>query len=294
MLKRITAWTLGLACLAVLAAGTAGAEALKPFVLGNAQGADLASAVEKTRNALQGAGFLVVGEYKPYPGAHVIAVTNDELKSVASKSDNGGFGAAQRVSVTDTGSGVQVAYANPPYVAAAFRMASDLAPVARSLESALGATQAFGSEDGLTAKALRKYHYMFAMPYFDDVDELGSFDSHAQAVSTIEQRLRDGAAGTQFVYRIDLPGKDETVFGVGIGTGEGADESVMSVTDSGDLKHTAHLPYQILVTGNEAIALRGKFRIAVSFPDLGMGTFMRISNAPGAINEVLREVVQGP
>jgi hypothetical protein len=68
----------------------------------------------------------------------------------------------------------------------------------------------------------------------------------------------------------------------------------MGVTDTGDLKHTAHLPYQILVTGNKAIALPGKFRIAVSFPDLGMGTFMRISNAPGAIQQTLTEVVQGP
>jgi hypothetical protein len=294
MSRRSIAWAFGLACLFLLAAGTASAEPLKPFVLGKAQGADLTTAVDNTRVALENAGFSVVGEYAPYGGAHVIAVTNDELKSVAGESEYGGFGAAQRVAITDTGSDIQVTYANPPYVAAAFRMASDLAPVARDLEAALGATRTFGSEEGLTADALRKYHYMFAMPYFDDVEELGSFASYGEAVTTIEQRLKAGTADTAFVYRIDIPGKGETVFGVGIGSGDGADEAVMGVTDTGDLKHTAHLPYQILVTGNEAIALPGKFRIAVSFPDLGMGTFMRISNAPGAINDVLREVVQGP
>jgi hypothetical protein len=294
MLARIIAWTIGLAYLTMLAAGTAGAEPLKPFVLGKAPAADFATAVEQTRDALQGAGFSIAGEYQPYAGAHVIAVTNDTLKAEAGKTEHGGFAAAQRVSVTDTGSGVQVAYANPPYVAAAFRLASDLGPVARSLETALGATQTFGSESGLDADKLRKYRYMFAMPYFDDVDELGSFDSYGQAVTTVEQRLKSGAAGTRFVYRIDIPGKGETVFGVGIGSGEGADEAIMGVTDTGDLKHTAHLPYEILVTGNRAIALPGKFRIAVSFPDLGMGTFMRISNAPGAIQNTLTEVVKGP
>jgi hypothetical protein len=294
MLARIAAWTVGLGLLTLFATGNAIAEPLKPFVLGKPPAPDFATAVEQTRNALQDAGFTIAGEYKPYAGAHVIAVTSDTLKSEAAKTDHGGFAAAQRVSITDTAAGIQVAYTNPPYVAAAFRLASDLAPVARSLEAALGATQTFGSESGLEPDKLRKYRYMFAMPYFDDVDELGSFPSYGEAVTTIEQRLKAGAAGTRFVYRIDIPGKGETVFGVGIGSGEGADEAVMGVTDTGDLKHTAHLPYQILVTGNKAIALPGKFRIAVSFPDLGMGTFMRISNAPGAIQQTLTEVVQGP
>lgn len=294
MLTRITAWTFGLACFVVSVVGPASAEALKPFVLGKAPAADFATTVTQTRDALQGAGFSVVGEYAPYPGAHVIAVTDDDLKAAAGQSEYGGLAAAQRVSVTETAGGIQVAYANPPYVAAAFRLATDLAPVARRLETALGTAQTFGSEQGLTADALRKYHYMFAMPYFDDVEELGSFDSYGQAVTTIEQRLKAGTAGTRFVYRIDIPGKGETVFGVGIESGDGADEAVMAVTDTGDLKHTAHLPYQILVTGKKAIALPGKFRIAVSFPDLGMGTFMRISSAPGAINAVLSEVAKEP
>jgi hypothetical protein len=162
--------------------------------------------------------------------------------------------------------------------------------VADKLATALGKQEAFGSEKGLPEKKLRKYHYMIAMPYFDDVDELASFDSHAAAVEHIEKRLAAGTAGASKVYRIDLPDKEETLFGVAISQGDGADSAVMMTTDTGELKHTAHLPYELLVTGNKVIALRGKFRIAVSFPDLSMGTFMKISSAPGAIRDTLAAV----
>jgi hypothetical protein len=269
------------------------ADELKPYILAKTVNGDLAGAVADTKAALQGQGFTLAGDYAPYADAHVIVVTSDELKAAAAKSENGGFGAAERVSVTKVGDAIQVAYANPAYTAAAFRMEGDLAGVSAKLAKALGNQESFGVKQGLSEKKLRKYHYMIAMPYFDDVDKLASFDSHAAAVAQIEKNLAAGTAGATQVYRIDIPGKEETVFGVAISSGEGADKTVMPITDTDNLKHTAHLPYEILVTGNEAIALPGKFRIAVSFPDLGMGTFMKISNAPGAIRDVLSAVAGG-
>ena len=266
------------------------AEELKPYILGKTASGDMATAVSSTKAALEGQGFTVAGEYSPYPDAHVIVVTNDELKSTAAKSENGGFGAAERVSVTKVGDNIQIAYANPAYTAAAFRMEGNLAGVSEKLAAALGNQESFGAKKGLSDSKLRKYHYMIAMPYFDDVDDLASFESHAAAVSHIEERLAAGTAGATKVYSIDIPGKEETLFGVAISTGDGADKSVMSITDTDELKHTAHLPYELLVTGNKAIALPGKFRIAVSFPDLGMGTFMTISSAPGAIKDTLSAV----
>ncbi len=284
------AWLLAVALCAPLIAV---AEDLKPFVLAKVSTEGLQATVDTTRAALKGGGFDVVGEYSPYADAHVIVVTSGALKVAAAKSEHGGFGAAQRVSVTQVGDQVQVAYANPAYTAAAFRMADDLDAVAAQLASALGQDTVFGSETGLPESKLRKYHYMFAMPYFTDVDELATFDSYAAAVAHVDARLGSGVAGTKKVYRIDIPGKEETVFGVAIGQGDGADATVMAATDTAALKHTAHLPYQILVSGKRAIALPGKFRIAASFPDLGMGTFMKISSAPSAIRDVLAQVAAG-
>lgn len=169
-------------------------------------------------------------------------------------------------------------------------MEGDLASVSGQLESALGKQQAFGSKEGLSDSDLREYHYMFAMPYFDDPDDIASFDSYAAAVQAMESSLKAGKEGTTLVYRIDIPGKEETVFGVGFSEGHGADKTVMSTIDTGELKHTPHLPYEVMVTGKDVISLPGKFRIAISFPDLSMGNFMEISDAPGAIKYFLQKV----
>lgn len=287
-LARLAPWWLAVL---LLTAAPAMAGELKPFVLGSTESGDPAAVAEQTKSALQGQGFTVVGEYAPTPDAKVIVVTSDELKAAAAKTTNGGFGAAERVSVTKVGDQVQVAYANPAYTVAAFRMEGDLAGVSSKLEAALGKSQTFGSKEGLSDKELRKYHYMFAMPYFDDVDELGSFPSHAAAVAQIEKNLAAGVGGTKQVFKIDIPGTEQTLFGVGLSDGAGADAKVLESIDNDPLKHTAYLPYALLVTGKEVIALPGKFYIAVNYPDLGMGSFMKISNAPGAILDSLKKVV---
>jgi hypothetical protein len=63
----------------------------------------------------------------------------------------------------------------------------------------------------------------------------------------------------------------------------------MSSIDTGALRHTTHLPYEVLVSGKNAYMLHGKFRIAQSFPDLSMGNFMSISAAPDAIETILKD-----
>src|SRR3990167_4851591 len=110
---------------------------LKPFILGSKSAGSVAEKAEAAKTALTAQGFAVVGSYAPYPNAMVIVVTNDELKTNAAKSELGGFGAMQRVSVTKMGNDVQVAYTNPVYMANAYRMAGDLKNVSASMAKAL-------------------------------------------------------------------------------------------------------------------------------------------------------------
>lgn len=277
--------------LAVCCATLSAATPLHPYVLGSPMTGELAEVEGEVRAALVEAGFEVVGGYSPYDGAQVVVVTHPELLSAAAGSEMGGFAAALRVGVTDNEGTIEVSYSNPAWVAGICRLQADLAPVSKALEAALGRVREFGSKKGKEATALRKYHYMAFMPYFDDPVELASHSDHDQAVQAVEAGLAAGKAGTSKVYRIDLPGKDEVLFGVALAEGEGADSAVMAVTDTGDPKHTAHLPYELLVSGSHVYTLHGKFRIAQSFPDLGMGTFMKISGAPKAIHKALEEAV---
>lgn len=270
------------------------AEALKPFELVSSAPGDVAGVVADTKGKLEAGGFKVLGDYSPYENAHVIAATSDALLSIAAKTEHGGYGAVIRVSVTKNGDNIEVAYANPAYWAAAFRM-EDVSAVAGKVASALGSGQPFGSEKGLTAGKLKKYHYMAFMPYFEDHDKLGEFSSHAEALSKVNANLAAGGHGLAKVFEVAIPGKDEVLIGVAIGEGAGADQSVMSKIDLTTPRHTAHLPYAVLVSGKSVYSLAGKFRIALSFPDLSMagkGSFMEIMDAPGAIKETLETLAK--
>jgi hypothetical protein len=168
--------------------------------------------------------------------------------------------------------------------------------VKAKLEAALGKQKEFGSEKGLSDKELRHYHYTFGMEYFDSLGkhELAEFKSYQDAVTAVEAGLAAGKAGVTKVYRIDIPGKEEAVFGVAITKGKGADKYIMDYIDFGDIKSTAHLPYEILVSGNKVYHLYARFRIAIDFPDLSMmgsNSFMSIMSAPGAIKDALTETV---
>lgn len=288
-------WKVLIAVVLALCAGVAlaGDGLLKPFVLASKGPGDFAQKVEATKTALAGQGFTVAGSYSPYPGATVIAVTNDEMRAAAAKSERGGFGAVQRVAVTKVKDEVQVSYTNPAYLANAYRMNGDLKETAAKLQAALGKIEEFGAQ-GLTAEKLRKYHYTFGMEYFDEPNVLASYGSYDEALKAVEAGLAAGRFGVTKVYRVDVAGKKEALFGVAM-KGEGDnkfmdDKYIMSEIDFKDVKSTAHLPYDILVSDNKVYALYARFRIATSFPDLSMmgaNSFMNIMKAPEAIRKAL-------
>lgn len=271
----------------------------KPFVLASRGPGDLAQKLEATKAALAKAGFTVAGSYSPYAGATVIGVTNDELRSTAAKSELGGFGAAMRVALSKVKDEVQVSYTNPAYLANAYRMAGDLKDTAAKLQAALGRIEEFGAA-GLTPAKLRKYHYMFGMEYFDEPNTLASYGSYEEAVKAVEAGLAAGKQGVTKVYRVDVAGKKETLFGVAM-KGEGDnkymdDKYIMSEIDFKEVKSTAHLPYDILVSDNKVYAQYARFRIAISFPDLSMmgaNSFMNIMKAPEAMRAALALTVGG-
>jgi len=267
----------------------------KPFVLVSKGAGDMAASVADVSAKLTAAGLEIVGSHTPYPTATILVVTNDALKMAATKSDMGGFGAAQRVSITNHNGEIQVAYTNPRYMAGAYRMEGDLGFAADALEKALGKIDEYGMENGKSDSSLRDYHYMFGMEYFTDPHYLSRYKTYADAVAGVEKGLAAGISGITKVYRIDLPGKDETLFGVAMdgskGTGDQQDDTyLMNEIDFKDVRSSAHLPYDILVTGNRVYSLSARFRIAISFPDLSMmgdNSFMNIMESPGAIKAAL-------
>lgn len=284
-----------------MAASVQAADVYKPFILASRGGGDMTAKVAEVKNALKGAGFDIVGDYEPYENAHVIIFTNDAIKAVAAKSEYGGYAMAQRAAVTKVGNELQVSYVNPIYMAYAYRLKSNLENTADALAKALGNMQEFGSEKGLSERKLGKYHYTFGMEYFTDPYELATYGSYAEALKAVEKNLASNNVGVRQIYRLDVPGKEEAIFGVSMHAGPDGDHYMddkfqMGVVDFGDLKGTPYLPYEVMVTGNRVVAMNMRFRMAVNYPDLKMmgdNSFMKLMPSPEAIRKALATAVGG-
>lgn len=272
----------------------------KPFFLAKTPAGDFKTVADATKKSLKAAGFKVVGDYSPYEGVQIFSVTNDILLKAASKDNNSAYAAVQRVSVVNNKGKLQVAYTNPVYMSYAYRLKSSLESVQSALVAALGKQKEFGAE-GLTKKKLLDYNYAWGMEYFDDYLELADHSTHAKAIAAVENGLKTNKIGATKVYRVDIPGTNNVLFGVGLKSPNmfnkyQDDGYIMSIIDFKEIKSAAHLPYEILVTGKSVRALHARFRIAVNFPDLSMAgenSFMNIMGAPGGIKKALTAVSGG-
>lgn len=272
----------------------------KPFIVASSGLGTLAEKTESTVTALETAGFEVTGQYSPVEGTNIIVVSSDELKNVAALSDRGGYAAGQRVSISQVDDIVEVAFVNPVYIQHGYRLKGNMQPVLDALATSLGNVRSCGAgSKKMTAKKLAKYHYMVGMQYFDDPSKLGSFESYEAAIAAVENGLaRTGDALTQ-VYRIDIPGKQQSVFGVGMKKINQFDEDLdsafqMDVVDFEGCKKRAYFPYEVLVNGNKVEALHMRFRMAMHFPNLkmmGKHGFTKLISAPAAIEKALEKML---
>ena len=298
-MSNLTRGFLGL--LLVVLSTAAQSELLKPMMLAYTKsGADVAAETEAVRERLTQAGFRVLGEYALDDSARVMVFTSDELLDAAASSDRGAYVAPLRVSVTRVGTDLQVSYNDLEYFRHAYQLDRSLGDVMSSLANTLGAQEAFGAQ-GLTPAILGRYRYAFGMERFGDPYLLAAYPSRERALAVLEANLSAGKGGVREVYRVDIPGRDATLIGVAIREAEGAERSAsdrfnLATVDVGDRRHTAYLPYEILVDGGRVEALHMRFRMALHFPDLSMmgeNSFMQLRRSPVALEKALTGAAGG-
>jgi hypothetical protein len=289
--------------ISLLLAGPIAAETTyQPFVLASVNDSGLNEQTDATISALEQAGYTVVGQYSPIDDSNVIVVSSQNLSAIAALSDKGGYGTGQRVSVSLRDGKTEVAFINPLYIQHAYRMEGDMQSIYDQLSKILGNVEIYGAEKKMTAKKLAKYHYMMGMQRFDDPSELGIFESHEAALAAVESGLAVEGDALSLIYRIDIPGKDQTVFGVGMKATSDAKDEVdidaahqMTIVDYEGYSKVAYFPYEVLVNGNEVEALHMRFRMAVHFPDLSMmgaHGFTKLMSSPGATQDALKNMVE--
>lgn len=230
---------------------------------------DAPYASERTvKTKLGKAGFEVLTTYSPANKDYlkVIVFTNKKLTTIASKKLRG-FAAVQRVMVDSKAKTVRVT--NPTYWLKAFmqknfKAGSDTG-IKASIEKALGKLTA--TKDVLDVKDLSKYHFMMSMPYYEDMLEFKA------GKTTINPKKK--------LFELKLP-NGSTLVGVKLSNTEKFIETI------GEDKALA-LPYTVLIENGKAYALHAKYYLAVSYPLLTLGQFMKISSTPDAIERKLKK-----
>ncbi len=281
------------------------AQNLYPYILGFTSTESVTAISEKLQTNLEKNGIKVVGEYQPAGDKNrwVIVFTSAELEG-AVKNTGGltAFAATLRIGITSENGKSVVSYTNPLYWGNAYfksdftRVGAYYTLLIQHLETAMKTTgnfvgKPFGSKQGLSVSELRKYHYMLGMPYFEDNVELGKFSGYAAALAKVEGSVKRGVPNVKMIYKVSIPGKELTLFGFGLSGADGEGE-FLPIIDISSPKHTAFLPYEVLVMGNKVLMLHGRYRIALSFPDLTMGTFTKIMSTPGNIEDLLKQLVK--
>jgi len=280
------------------------AEELRGFTLAERSHNSLGRVSEAVLAKLKKNKFELLGDYRPEKGVIIYVVTNRELKRVAAKSEYGGFGGVIKVSVAevtlkDGTREVQVAYNNPEYMALGYWLDGNLSSTKAQLKKALGAVEDFGGP--VDREDLPDYNYTIGMEGFSGFFELATFDSYKEAVKTVETNLARDRFGISQIFRLDIPGKKQTLFGLGMQANVDEqrfinDQYVMEIIDYQQPRRLPHLPYEILVIDNRVIAMHPHFRIAISFPDLHMfGThgFGRMIQLPYDYEEFIIRAIGG-
>jgi hypothetical protein len=278
-------------------------EFYKPYILGATSSKSLQDVINILKTNMEKNDLQILGEYTPAAdeNRYILVFTSDIQKSIVEEFGGlRGFFAALRIGLTHDSDLTEISFTNPNYWGLAY-LGEDFDIYTEKLESLTSiilsslsefenpTNQPFGSEKGLKTKKLKNYRYMMGMPKFDDVVTLAEFENYEQAINTIHNNLNK--ANSQKVYEIDFPSRKLALFGIAL-SGENGESEFLPKIDIDKPKHTAFLPYEMLVDDNKVYMLHGRFRIALSFPDLSMGTFMKIMSTPGDIEKMLKSFTE--
>ena len=274
---------------------------LKPYTIGAMASGSITEVGDMVMQKLKAYDIQVLGAYNPIndPDRLIISFTSSDIKNASAKVGGlTGFALAWRVALTKEDDGIVISYNTPEYWGNAyftkdFKKVENLySSFSKNIADALaecgtGGGEQFGSEDGLEPGRLQRYRYKVLMPQFDDTQVLEKFRSYDDAVATIDGNLSSGVVNLKKVYSVEIKDKKIKLYGIGI-SGENGEGKFMPKIDISSPKHTAFLPYEILVVDDKVHMLHGRFRIALSFPDLSMGTFMKIVSTPGDIKDLMK------
>ena len=256
----------------LLIVGSLMANDISAYLYGKFQNAD------EVKKTLSSNGLETIGEYDAMGDSnyHILVYTSKELKMMASKKDRG-FAGVQKVLIDKKDN--LLVFTNPNYFIRAF-MQKDLdglmlAITKNRLNNIYKDLK--GSPQKVHKDKLSGYHFMFGMPYYEDMITVAKGKDLAV---TLEKNAKG-----KIVFK--LPLKNSILYGVYMDTKDGEKSYITKLKQQ---KHSAFLPYMVLIEDNKAKILNPKYYLAISLPDVSLGQFMTISSTPGHIEDFFKSL----
>ena len=215
-----------------------------------------AQSSDSVKKKLTDNGFKILATTNIIEGHDVITITNDELQATNT------YMATINVSVN--GSDVHVQ--NPSYLGAAFLgdkyKYGQFKATVNSLEKALGSLK--GSKQKTDFSNLEDFNFMMGMPKVDDTISVKEGKDLASKISDT-------------AYTLTLPNGNVLV---GHKLSKETNKFLKTLKEENNAQI---LPYESMVSKDEAQMLDPKFYLALSLPNLSMGQFMEIASVPDDI-----------
>lgn len=284
----------------LLAWGVLSAQEIEPFYNCGTVTGSIKSVKEKVKTQIKANGFYVTGGYSiaNKSSQYVLTFSSKSLQKSCLKTGGRGIIATNlRIAFTLKDGKVNVSALNPKYMFLGYlrggydKQKADFdvvtANAVKIFKSVSGKITPFGGK--LKESKLKEYHYMVGMPYFTDPIELKTFKSFDDAVATIKKNLKAKKGNTKLVYKLEYKGLKTAVFGVALlDKTKGEANFLPKIGET----HIAAMPYEIVVKGNKATILHGRFRFAMYWPELTMGQFMKINSTPPDVEETLKALTK--
>lgn len=274
-------------------------ETLSPYVKVAEMETSIAEASQLIKDAVTINGYEVIGEYNPAHDENlfVVCFTNQELRGLSLQfNDRGPLASVMKAGFVHDNGKVTITLLNPEYMFLAYwgeqlngqkELLVMVSEKVKNVFKEFGTLENYGGE--VKTKDLPNYHYMMMMPYFDDPDELKEFKTFEEGLEVIQKNLDKNKGNTYKVYEQVFKNKKIAVFGIGLWDDETGEAHFLETVGKGNI---ANLPYEIILQGTSATMLTGKYRIALYWPELSMGTFMKIKSTPGEIEDTMEGLTE--
>ncbi len=240
-----------------------------------------------------------LGGYHPEgkSNMYVITFTDKKIYGIALyDKTHKALACVMKIGIIQKGNALLISLLNPEYInyayfrntTSSYNKLKIISDKVHTMFKTLGSGyKGFGGQE--SKKDLKNYHYMIGMPYFDDPVELNEFESFEKACETIEANLKAGKGNTSKVYRLKFSNSKISIYGVALKSRSEGEAHFLPIIGEG---HIAAMPYEIIVVDKKVLMLHGKYRLALHWPELTMGQFMKISSTPGNIEDIMESLTK--